>query len=63
MTDTERRAVALRIAAHTALDPRTVLSMFDGRRVRAATLASIVKAAAELNIELPSMPAKRKRAA
>lgn len=63
MTSAERRAAALSIAARTALDPRTVLAVFDGRPVRAATSVAVETAARELNLALPAAPASRRRRA
>lgn len=64
MTTDERRAAALKIAAHTALDPRTVAAVFDGRSSRSATRRAVETAARELSIALPSAtPARRRRAA
>ena len=49
---TDRRTAAFRIAADTGHDPRSVLAVFDGRRVLPSTRKAVEAAAERLNINL-----------
>lgn len=51
-TMTDRRTAAFRIAADTGHDPRSVLAVFDGRRVLPSTRKAVEAAAERLNINL-----------
>lgn len=53
---TDKRAAALRIAADTGHDPRSVLAVFEGRRVLPSTRKAVEAAADRLGIALPTPP-------
>lgn len=53
---TDKRAAAFRIAADTGHDPRSVMSVFEGRRVLPSTRRAVEAAAERLGIDLPSTP-------
>jgi len=49
-----RREVVYRLAADTALGPRTVARVLSGASVRASTRRAVEEAARRLRIELPA---------
>lgn len=53
MTTDAKRTAAHQIAAPTGLDPRSVLAVLDGRRVRLSTRKAVERAAADLGIAIP----------